>query len=230
VCADNQNAVVREVVRCGAATHAPSLDAQAIGSVVAVLCADGDWRGRLHLASLALVDGRGAERVALAFGAETIAVREATITDARISHRWRDDPRTRATAHVKASIEWGAHLDWWTRSATRSLLMGCCGAREIGVIRFDRVGPSAAVSIYLDPDLTGLGLGVELLESGRQWLLRSHADVKELRASIRRDNAASQAAFRAAGYLQVGESDWSFLLGDATPSPIRPPSTNHHRP
>lgn len=232
-CADNQVAVVQEIVHRGVAASTPSPDPGVIGSVVADLCADADWRRRLHETSAALVDGRGAERVALALTRGAMTVRAARITDAVISHRWRNDPRTRATAHVTASFEWVMHLDWWKtslQSSTRKLLIGCCGAREVGVVRFDCEGSNALVSIYLDPDITGLGLGVALLEAGRRWLLHNQADVIELQASIRRNNIASQAAFRAAGYTQVGEIDWRLRLGGESPTPIGRLSTINPRP
>jgi RimJ/RimL family protein N-acetyltransferase len=60
------------------------------------------------------------------------------------------------------------------------------------------------VSIYLDPDLTGLGLGRRILDAGRRHVAAAAPRVATLVANILPANLASVAAFAEAGYEQDG--------------------------
>jgi RimJ/RimL family protein N-acetyltransferase len=71
----------------------------------------------------------------------------------------------------------------------------------VGSIRFDRVGPDELeVSLYLDPELHGLGLGTHLLRAGEQAMVRCLSSGFTARASVLPGNVASQRLFETCGY------------------------------
>jgi len=164
-------------------------------------------REKLHAlqsASLALVDGRGADRVALSMCDEPVQLRHATVEDADKAWPWRNHTRTRQYSLNKNTVTHAEHLSWWNRSlndASRVLLIGSRCGLDVGVLRYDfgKEG-EAVVSVYLDPDLHRQGLGVALLEAGNKWMMQHYPGVSELHAQILPENEASKRAFEAVGF------------------------------
>jgi RimJ/RimL family protein N-acetyltransferase len=65
--------------------------------------------------------------------------------------------------------------------------------------------------VYLVPGWHGKGLGTALLRAGSSWMRDHYQDVTQLRATIKRDNAASLEAFENAGY-RLGSHDYMLDL------------------
>lgn len=162
--------------------------------------------------SMQAVDGRGVSRVIrkLSYtgvgGMEDIDVRLAVADDAIIAWPWRNNEATRRYFFDPTLVSLETHLAWWNRSLAdpqRALLLGRLGGRGVGVIRYDFVDPQrAVVSIYLDPEMTGLGLGSPLLRAGQVWLLQNHPEVNTVLAEVMPENNASLHVFLAAGFQE----------------------------
>lgn len=165
----------------------------------------------LQSASLALVDGRGSDRVTLSLCDVAVQLRRATAEDADKAWSWRNHPITRKSSLNYSDIALADHLAWWRRSlsdSSRILLVGARYEVEIGVLRYDLVKEDrAVVSIYLDPELHGLGQGVALLKAGQIWLIEHFPDVRDIEATILSDNEASRRAFAAVGF-QLQRDVW----------------------
>lgn len=211
--AANQAAVVPALVACGAAATLPdgaALTAEAIGHALRALIDDADGRARLAARALELVDGRGAERVALALLRHRLEVVPATAEDMGLLLEWRNHPATRSVSRQSDPIAPADHARWFERvrsDPARLLLVGRIGTRPVGVIRFDLDAlHQAEVSLYLDPALHGLGLGPALLAAGEAAASRWAAPVRFL-ASVLASNAASARMFAAAGY-RGGDGRW----------------------
>lgn len=210
VCADNQTAAVPALAELGAVAPGttPYTDAaeQALGAEVRTLLAQPGRRRALGAAARCLVDGLGAERVALALQADRLQVRPATMDDAALLHAWRNHPATRAVSADSREITFEAHCAWLNQTLAdpqRHLLLGEIGKRPVGSIRFDRQPTAQAeVSLYLDPHLHGLGLGPHLLRAGQDWLRANAPDGATLRllARVLPGNLASARLFETAGY------------------------------
>jgi UDP-2,4-diacetamido-2,4,6-trideoxy-beta-L-altropyranose hydrolase len=207
VVADNQRASVPALAAYGAAAVLEPIDdtrPEAIGRALAALLADAPRRARLAEVARALVDGRGAERAALALLAPWLALRRATSDDAQRLHDWRNDPATREVSLSSALIAWDEHAAWLERTLAdpeRRLHVGVVGTRPVGTIRFDRLAPSNwRVSLSLDPFCTGLGLGTQLLRAGEADLPRGST----VEAQVLPTNRRSRRLFEAAGYRPEG--------------------------
>lgn len=197
----NQSAVVPGLAALGALRAA---DAATLPAVLRELVADRAARLALAERAAALVDGRGAQRVALALLRDHMQLRPAAADDARLLHGWRNHPAVRAVSATQDPIAFDAHQRWLQAvlaNAARWLFVAQVGQLPVGSIRFDRLDNGhLEVSLYTDPDLQGLGLGQRLLAAGEQALLAQNPGGFTVQAQVLPGNTASQRLFRAAGY------------------------------
>ncbi|ANY18952.1 UDP-2,4-diacetamido-2,4,6-trideoxy-beta-L-altropyranose hydrolase [Tsuneonella dongtanensis] len=202
VVAENQLAVVPHLEAAGVIL-ASAPDRESLAAAVARLIGDVSLRQEMARAARSLVDGAGSDRVAVALLADRLRVREATEEDCELAYRWRNDSATRAVSRERSEIPLDDHRDWFARTLAdpaRSLLIGMIGSRPVGVIRFDRVDEaSVEVSLYLDPDLHGIGIGPHLLAAGE----RRAAAGLDIVAEVLEGNRGSARLFESSGYFRV---------------------------
>jgi len=156
-----------------------------------------------------LVDGRGADRVSSHMAASSgyLHLRAATPADAAPAWQWRNDDETRRHFTNPGAVELDRHLEWWSAVLAdhrRDLLIAVLGARPVGVLRLDHNADEAVVSVYVDPALTGVGLGPYILRAAQQWTNRHRPDMAAMVADILPQNSASVSAFLAAGFSPEG--------------------------
>lgn len=209
--ARNQLAVVPQLAKAGAVATLPNKDPtpQTLGALVRELLGDTPRRRALATRSRELVDGRGAQRVALRLTADTLRVRKAEREDSDLMYRWRNDPVVRIVSRNPEEIGPKQHTLWLQRTLAdkdRLLLIGEVGKIPVGVVRFDRVaGGELEISVYVDPELHGLGLGEALVRTGeeaaRGWAGKGLTVV----AHVLGGNTRARRAFEAAGYAFKGE-------------------------
>ena len=205
--AANQLAVIPALRDLGAIATVEQNDAASIGAEVARLLADPAARRGLSAAGRALVDGRGASRAALALAAAvpgSMQLRDATMADARTMWQWRNAPVTRHASRLAQEIPFDAHEAWLARTLAdpaRHLFVARIGRIEIGVIRFDRLADDASyeVSLYLDPELHGIGLGHAMLAAGEAAMVQRRGALV-VHAEVLSDNPGSRRLFIASGY------------------------------
>lgn len=157
------------------------------------------------------VDGRGASRVMKKMSCMDIEgrinIRRAVAEDALIVWPWRNNETTRRYFFDPTPVSLATHIEWWARSLSdpkRVLLLGKLDDQEFGVIRFDFVAHTQAeISIYLDPQMTGQGLGQKLLRTGQDWLRQNHQEIDTVIAQVTSHNLASKQAFLAAGFKDI---------------------------
>lgn len=200
--AENQQAVIPALVERGVVLGAQP--GEALVAAIRQALGDADLRRRMADAARALVDGRGALRVALAMARDTMTVRDATMDDARLMLDWRNDPATRAVSRGSAEIDWDGHLAWVARKLADPdcrLMIGKIGAVPVGVIRFDRDAASGdcEVSLYLDPDLQGLKLGPAMLAAAEALAFPD----SDIHAEVLAGNVGSERLFLGGGYAAI---------------------------
>lgn len=211
--ADNQQAVIPALSDLGAVATLPAganNTAEVISHELRALIDDPARRRAIVQQARALVDGRGALRVALSMGAARLQMRRVTLDDSRLTHEWRNAPATRAVSRSPDEIPLSSHEQWLGRTLQDSqhlLLMGQIGNVPVGVIRFDAGEPAMTVSLYLDPGLHGLGLGGRLLAEGERaagkWASGQRRQ-PAFTATVLPGNYASRRIFEAAGYHFTG--------------------------
>jgi RimJ/RimL family protein N-acetyltransferase len=144
-----------------------------------------------------------------------VVVRKANMNDARRAYIWRNAEITRRYSRNPSALTLEEHLDWWRTKIDESsnhLLIAHCNSVGVGVIRFDLTGNQAEISIYIDPDLHGFGLGSRLLELGCGWLVVHEPNVNRLVAEIHAENGPSIKTFRAFGFSIKAGSVWQMEI------------------
>src|SRR5438132_1782021 len=141
-------------------------------------------------------------------------LRRANRDDEGLVLRLRNDRSTREGSFRTSVISAEEHHEWFTRKLADpdcALLIIEEDGRPLGQLRLDRSGQLAEVSIGLDPAARGRGVGREalllsVLEAPR--LL----GVSSIRALVKKGNAASLGAFKAAGFRVVADHREAFVL------------------
>jgi RimJ/RimL family protein N-acetyltransferase len=207
--AANQEEATRTMGRTGHLLDlgpAPALAPDDLARALGTLLRNEGLREHFSRAGRALVDGRGAQRVAQTLLPTVVEVRRAGPGDCDDVHRWRNDPEVRGKSFQDREITLPEHRAWYARcleDPTRALLIGEVGGAPIGVLRYDLDRAVATVSIYLVPGKLARGLGTSLLEAGTAWMREHQPGVRTLSAAVQPGNPASQGAFRKAGYVET---------------------------
>jgi spore coat polysaccharide biosynthesis predicted glycosyltransferase SpsG/ribosomal protein S18 acetylase RimI-like enzyme len=215
--ADNQAAGYRTAVERGLVAGLGTDPRHHVGTLRDLLL-HGERRAALAAAARAAVDGRGADRVLDAMGFDPV-VRTATAADADLLLGWRNDPLTRRWSRTTDPVTAAGHRTWLARvlaDGDRHLLVAEHGGRPVGTVRFDRAGDVHEVSITVAPEARGRRLAVPMLLAAERAL---GAEVPEatIEAEVHRDNTASLALFRKAGYRErATDGEW-VRLGKAPP-------------
>jgi UDP-2,4-diacetamido-2,4,6-trideoxy-beta-L-altropyranose hydrolase len=151
------------------------------------------------------VDAKGTERVVNLLSPVQITVRMATPADCDAIYAWRNAEITRQYFFNSEPVSIEAHRVWFLNSLTnpnRILLIGELDAQPIGVLRYDIEDNEALISVYLDPGMSGHGLGSLLIRCGSKWIRDNLQQVVVIKAEILKQNIASLRAFESAGYVE----------------------------
>jgi UDP-2,4-diacetamido-2,4,6-trideoxy-beta-L-altropyranose hydrolase len=156
-----------------------------------------------------LIDGFGAERVLAHLENDGFWLRAAQPSDARQVWHWANDPEVRQVSFNSNPIPLESHRSWFTRKleVDSSVLFIASKIEDdapFGLVRFELEEGEAIVSVMLDSQSRGHGLGSRVLERATQRLLTTR-EVKTVRAYIKTDNPRSQRAFAKAGYADAVE-------------------------
>ena len=119
-------------------------------------------------------------------------------------------PQVRSASFSEGSIPWEDHVRWFQRTLedqNKLLLVGLREEAVVSVVRFDRIQPETTeISVAVDPESHGKGLGKLTIIRGSQKCFESWSRVSSILARIREENLASRGAFEAAGYEYESET------------------------
>ena len=149
------------------------------------------------------VDGRGVTRVVNAMETGDIQIRRANEQDSQPLFEWRNHPTIRTVSRNNALLVWEEHQRWLSGiidDKDRELLIGIRSNQPVGVVRFEKEGDFAEVSIYLVPGSEFAGQGSNLLLSAERWLKANRPDIKGIRASVLCNNEVSKNLFLSSNY------------------------------
>ncbi|MGC5700254.1 UDP-2,4-diacetamido-2,4,6-trideoxy-beta-L-altropyranose hydrolase [Pseudomonas sp. NFXW11] len=204
----NQQANARLLAEAGAHLYlgpCEQVGVEEIRQALVLLLSNHGLRHSLAARARELVDGQGAQRVAAALFTAALRLRPACADDARLLFEGRNAEKVRCWSQQSQPLGWTEHLSWLKHclaNPERLLLIAELPDGPLGVLRYDRDGIRAEVSLYLFAGRFGLGWGTALLEQGESWLQRHWPEVQCLRARVLAENQASLTLFRRAGYQQ----------------------------
>jgi UDP-2,4-diacetamido-2,4,6-trideoxy-beta-L-altropyranose hydrolase len=185
---------------------AHKLDAAAIESALLAAIAVPEQLCVLAENNQAMVDGRGADRVAETLAptpAENLTLRTANSNDALTYFSWVNDPAVRASAIHSEPIDMASHLKWFDRrlsDADTDLYVLEADDLPVGQVRFERQGTEAAIDYSLDALVRGRGWSTQLLKLGIEALNSKCPTL--LCATVKPENLASAATFIRLGFVE----------------------------
>ncbi len=136
--------------------------------------------------------------------------------DARLVMQWRNNPETlRMFYHPEPKI-WDSfypeYLSTYFSHPNLPPVFVLKDGQRIAFLRFlpipsekGRLRSACDISINVDPELRGQGLGTAILKSVKAFLVRQGID--DLFAEVRKENESSQKAFQKADFHSLGESE-----------------------
>lgn len=211
--ADNQRGASEAMARQGRVLYlgqADGVDAELLRGALALACASPQLM--LHLAQVGMetVDGGGAARVVrqlLRHGQQRqFVLRPAGAADCDPIWTWRNADIVRRFSGSTEAIGLEEHRRWFAAALAnpeRRIVLAELQGQVAGILRYDRVGSVATISVYLTPGFMGRGLGAGLIAQGSGWVAANWPGVATIEAHVRPENGASRAAFVAAGFTET---------------------------
>ncbi|MBU1042426.1 MAG: UDP-2,4-diacetamido-2,4,6-trideoxy-beta-L-altropyranose hydrolase [Proteobacteria bacterium] len=212
--ADNQDIILTELVRSGAAqAFPPQTRPEELASALGALVTDAALRQSMHETSQRLVDGHGAERVVRAMRSESISLRPARPEDAETLLFWRNHPSIVAQSFSPDLVTPESHARWFaSRLADPDCLLFIAedSARApIGQIRFDIQDDSALLSISVAPQCQKQGFGTAMTRRACSMLLRDRPSLV-VQALVKPQNTHSKTMFESVGFSQgIAKKDFA---------------------
>lgn len=212
--ADNQEPVGRALADAGAARYlGPWSDddaaTAAVAAVVEELLDDDGQRSVLSGAGRALVDGRGAARIATELLSATVTLRDVETADARLLLAWANDPAVRAASFSGDPIDEEEHRDWMKRRLAdpgADSYLAIADGEPWGQIRFDRGEDGChEVGVSVAAEARGAGRAGALIRAGVRRLFAT-TGASSVQARIKADNERSTAAFLDADFTVETEA------------------------
>lgn len=203
--ADNQHQQLSDAARQGLLYLPDTKESLQLGihKHLIALMENSALREYLSRNGMELVNGLGLERVIARLGINDIVIRQADASDVYDLFQWRNHPSVREVSQDQREIEWSSHFHWFESvlaDEDRFLLIGHRAQTPLGVVRFDRLGDAAELSIYVRPGFAERGVGQNLLRSAEVWLAENHPDILKISAQVLYNNSRSHKMFASAGY------------------------------
>ncbi len=214
VLADNQALVAKALSQAGAAMLVSSED-QGKSLIDSLQCLlRKELYRKVAVNALSLCDGKGVDRVvehilgaADSQGEDTFAgleLRPATQSDAELVFEWRNDEASRANSLSQDTIEFSAHLAWFTAALdnpARQIFMLLSQGKIVGMVRADHEQNETTLSWMVGPDHRGKGLAKRMVAMAAKQFTQT------LHAVIKAHNLASVHVALSAGFRLVKEKD-----------------------
>ncbi|WP_406734092.1 UDP-2,4-diacetamido-2,4,6-trideoxy-beta-L-altropyranose hydrolase [Vibrio scophthalmi] len=210
--AENQRETSKQLVKHGAVlcVNVEEIDAQLLNSFKRIIA---EWDG-FYSANMKLCDGFGVVRVASEIiqqacdGNLRIALRKATESDIQCVYEWQCHPETRRFALNSSTPKFGDHKSWMKSKLSCDqdyfYMIMSHNQNRLGVIRLDkRINEEYLLSVYLNPDHYGQGVASQALA-----LIDKQHPYMTIKATVLKENIASQKLFEKAGYLRLSKESF----------------------
>ena len=209
--AENQDPVAKALARLGVAVHlsgGANVAAEEIITKLEWLLGSVETRKAMSRNGMALVDGRGAERVVAAMRGRDLVLRRVRDNDCRTLWEWANDEDVRAASFSPGHIAWNDHVAWFNQRVNDArVLMLIATDKEgvpIGQIRFERTkDDEAEISVSIVGSKRGQGLAPTLIDRSVETAFHE-MDLACVHAFVRPENQASARAFENADFKPVG--------------------------
>lgn len=132
-----------------------------------------------------------------------MALRDVVASDWETLLSWRNAPSVREKSFNAQPVSIEEHQRWLAAFLENEQNVFFMAEDEAGIplgqIRFDLHGESAVISLSVDPNLAGCGIGTRMTRLACGKFVERHPGV-EILAHVKPDNKPSLAMFRSAGF------------------------------
>lgn len=135
-----------------------------------------------------------------------IKLRQTSAKDCRLIWQLANQPEVRAVSFSQEAIAYEDHVKWFEEKLDDSncyFYIAENSTQEfVGQIRFELIGNGAHISISLDRKFRGQGHGSKMIELASKTFF-ALTEARIIHAYIKKNNSASMAAFKKAGFSVV---------------------------
>ena len=135
-----------------------------------------------------------------------VILRLANESDSESLLSWRNNPESRRMFRNSSIVSYESHHNWFMNALDSKLIQILVAIDEernrIGVVRvdFNKDLTEGEVSINLNPNFRGMGLGLAVLKSCSNYVKKNFVVCKKLVAQVKKSNQKSNNIFLKAGY------------------------------
>lgn len=209
--ADNQKMVLTELHKAGAIANLKQFSAHSqteFEQGLSRLFNDIEYYLTMRRNSFNVCDGSGAGLICDHLLSNTLSLRLATKEDENLLYQWQSNPEIRQYSRNPHPVTLSEHRAWFSHSLTlkhRSLYIVELNAGKkaiaVGMLRLDEISSQQyEISILIDPQFQKQNLAWRTLK-----LTPNSFYNKRIMASVHKENDASQALFKRAGFTKIAD-------------------------
>jgi UDP-2,4-diacetamido-2,4,6-trideoxy-beta-L-altropyranose hydrolase len=170
------------------------------------------WLQSARAKARLIVDGKGVAKVVdlLSMKHNPLVLRD--IGQDEILWMWecRNESESRSNSVHSDEIPYSEHLEWVAQSnsmSDRKLMIAWDGELKIAVVRLEKDGDSAIVSINVAKEHRSKGNGLKILRVLERTVIEWDRKIDTLQATIKKENISSRSLFLKAGYKQCSDDN-----------------------
>ena len=134
-----------------------------------------------------------------------LRLRDLEVEDIHDLFTWRNHPDIRKNSFNTDTLLWDEHEKWFktkSKDPDTAIYIACYKNYKVGSIRFENKDIAIKVSVMLNPDFLGKGIGSKLINLATKKFINDRMPDKPIVAEIKKDNIASVKAFQKAGFKE----------------------------
>lgn len=136
-----------------------------------------------------------------------IVIRQATSEDVETIFYWRNLKEIVGLSQSQRTVTWEEHTQWFNDALSferNSIYIIVADGDEVGLIRFERKDQLMDLTIYLESDNIGKGIGSVAIEKA---MALEESSCNGFFARVREDNARSKRFFEKHSFKKVRQED-----------------------
>lgn len=140
---------------------------------------------------------------------ECLSLRKATLRDAELLLKWRNDTTARQNSFHTEEIAFSEHIRWFKNALADPeiyIFILAKGETLLGQVRVHQKGQGAVISYSIAAEHRHQGYAVKMLALVEEWMASRNISCR-LIGDVKKENIASIRVFESLGYTCVTEKD-----------------------
>lgn len=209
--ADNQRPIAEKLGAVNAALNLgwhENIDYDGLPQVLNDMILAHDNRQSMSDICRSIIDGYSTERVITKIYQHSLSIKPAESKDCELLWNWVNEEGVRKNSYSSEPVSFENHSKWFEGSLKNEnrliFIISDFKGIPLGQIRFDIQGTDAEIDLSVDKNYRGFGLASHIICKGALELMKRRTNLLVLHAFIKKENSASSASFRKAGFAEAG--------------------------